>query len=257
MPVITLTTDLGLKDHYVAAVKGYLLAQAIGANIADISHQIPPFNLAEASFILGNCYREFPSGTIHLVSVESNSDNSENFILVKSGEHLFILRDNGLISLVLKDEPELVIKLDLGEQSHSNFPLREIMAPAACRLLKGAKPEELGERWNDFDRKAHLSPIIQRDLVRGTVIYIDNYGNAITNIRLEHIERVRKERRFAMYFSRNDTFTEFNTHYAEVPEGEKLCLFNSTGHLEIAINKGNASGLLGLEAGRTILIEFQ
>lgn len=256
MALLTLTTDLGLRDFYVPAVKGFILTQAPHANIVDISHRVTPFNIAEASFIFRNCYNEFPEGTVHIISVESSSANNGQYLLTKAAGHFFITCDNGLISLVLDEEPEAIYKLPPAHGKSKVFPLRYIMADAASKLLNGKKPGEIGEAFKEMELRTYLRPMMELNFIRGSIIYIDNFGNAITNIRKKHFERHTDKRKVLINFSRTDYFTEISTSYDDVPEGEKVCLINTEGYMEIAINKGSAASLLGLNVGHSIIVEF-
>jgi S-adenosylmethionine hydrolase len=255
-PLITLTTDLGIKDFYVPAVKGYLLNRLPAANIIDITHQVNPFDIAEASFIFRGCYREFPAGTCHLISVDANYDSEDRFILVKSAEQYFLVRDNGFMALVLEDQPaESIIEIPHLPEDLV-FPLRYILAPTAVQLWNGTSPEALGNPLKNFTLKGNIRPAIEEDFIRGSVIYVDNLGNAISNISRESFMDHARGRKFRIYIGRKEYFDSICLHSNEVPEGEKLCLFGPSGYLEFAINKGNASQLLGLYPGHNILIEF-
>lgn len=255
MAVITITSDLGLKDFYVPAVKGYLLRHAPAANIVDITHQIEPFNLSEASFVVRGCYRDFPPGTIHIISVDSDY-NDNKFIIVKTPFCFFIAPDNGIISLIIDgEEVEKIIEIPFNAEDLI-FPLKNIMAPAASRMINGEGIENIGIEIKEFRQKANQRPLLEENIIRGNVVYVDNLGNAITNITSSHLNRYGLNRKFLVYIGRKEYFETISTHYNEVPEGEKVCFFSSTGALEIAINKGNASNLLGLKLGHTVLVEF-
>ena len=257
MPVITLTTDLGNKDFYVPLVKGCILDALPTANIIDITHEIRPFNLAEASYILKGCYAGFPAGTVHIVSVGSDNNFSPEFVAVKTEKYFFIAYDNGLISLVLEHENiKNVVKIPVLSPGQLVFPLKDIMAPAATKLLNGSLLEEIGTPAQNYHQKTHFHPLVEENIIRGNVIYNDNTGNAITNITRAMIETYSKGRKFIVHINRQERIEKISMHYGEVPAGEKLCLYGSGGNLEIAINNGAASGLLGLKLGYSILIEF-
>src|SRR5690606_28164369 len=138
-----------------------------------------------------------------------------------------------------------------------HFPLTDIFAKAACALAKGGKLTDIGDPVEGLESRMLIQPIVNKDSIRGSVIYVDSFQNVITNIDKELFTRVQNNRPFVVYFRRNESIKNLSWHYNEVPEGEKLCLFGITNHLEIAINKGNASGLLGLEAGDAIHVEFE
>ena len=137
-----------------------------------------------------------------------------------------------------------------------HFPLADIFVKAACHLAQGGKLNEIGIPVFEIEKKMNLQPVIEKNLIKGAVIYIDSFQNVITNITKEFFNTVQQNRRFMLSFKRNETINHLSWHYNEVPEGEKLCLFGISDHLEIAINKGNASGLLGLNLGDSVIIDF-
>ena len=255
-PIITLTTDLGYKDYYVPSAKGFLLSKLPTANITDITHQIKPFRIDDASFVLSGCFQDFPGGTIHIISVDTTNNAPPRFLAVKAKGHFFLCPDNGIVSLVVTDEEiEEVVEIPF-ENEDLVFPLKHILAPAAVTIAEWGGITSIGAPVTSFVRKANIRPLIEDTFIRGTVIYIDNLGNAITNIDKESFDRFSRGRNLRISYSRNDFFDKINIHYSEVPEGEKLCLFGSNGLLEIAINKGSCSNLLGIKTDHPILIEF-
>jgi S-adenosyl-L-methionine hydrolase (adenosine-forming) len=256
MPVITLTTDLGLKDHYQAAVKGAIYKLLPEAIIVDISHQVEKYNAGNASFLVKNSFRDFPEGSVHIISVNDEPGGDKPFLAVESLGHYFIGTDTGVFSLILEDAPVKVVKLDSNEEDR-RFPLRKVFTNAASRLIKGEPLESIGETVPGFSQKMELSAYAERDSIRGGIIYIDNYGNAITNIRLNHFQGDNQNRPFIIDFARDYSIDCINNSYGDVPEGEILARFNSAGYLEIAVNKGSAAQLIGLKLRGIIRIDFQ
>jgi S-adenosylmethionine hydrolase len=238
-------------------VKGYLLKELPEANIVDITHQVEPFNIGEAAFVLRNCFCDFPLGTMHLIGVEGESVGENDYILVKAYDQYFFCQDNGLLSLALeKEKIELILSVPFTKEQLV-FPLKNVLAPAAVKLVKEGKPEWLGKPKKEMLRKSFMQPLINEDTIQGTVIYIDEIGNGVTNVRKEVYETAAKGRKPRIFTSRRDSMKQVHHYYDEVPEGEKLCFFGSHGRLEIAINKGNAAALLGLKLNTPILIEFE
>ncbi len=257
LPIITLTTDLGYKDYYVPAAKGVIWNTMPTANIVDITHQIKPFRLDEASFILRGCFHDFPEGTIHIISIDASRGSDTRFIAAKARGHYFLCHNNGIISLVVDDEEiEAVVELAASIEDLI-FPLKKIFAPAAISLAQNGDLNKLGNAMPDYVRKANMRPLIEESIIRGTVIYIDNIGNAIVNIDRSSFERVAKGRKFRISYNRNEFFEKINAHYNEVQEGERVCVFSTNGLLEIAINKGSCTSLLGIKTGHLILVEFE
>jgi S-adenosyl-L-methionine hydrolase (adenosine-forming) len=256
LPIITLTTDLGTKDYYVPSARGYLWSRLPGANITDITHQIKPFRLDDASFVLKGCFEDFPPGTIHIISVDTGHNSGNRFIAAKAKGHYFICADNGIVSLLVEeDEIEKVVELPFID-TDLIFPLKFIFVPAAVHIAEQGSIEGLGNALPSFVRKANMRPLIEESIIRGAVIYVDNLGNAITNIDKQNFDRFSKGRKYRINFSRSDYFEKISIHYNEVPEGEKVCVFGTNGLLELAINKGSCTNLLGIKTGHAILIEF-
>lgn len=256
MPFITLTSDLGERDHYVAAVKGALYSACPEIRIVDISHQINHFDISHAAFVLKNAYHHFPDGSIHLVSVESTDKPNARLLLVKKNRHHFVAYDNGIVSLLFDDGPDEIFHIPQLEGQTGTFPFREIMVDIACKLVNGSTAEELGIPISEYEERQKLQPVLNGNSLRGVILYFDHYGNAMTNISRSLFEETIGDKRFSISFKNNETVRNISLTYNEVPEGEKLCIFNSDGYLEIAINKGQARQLFGLKIGDFIQIEF-
>ena len=259
MPIITLTTDLGIKDFYLAAVKGFILSNLPETKIVDITHQVPSFNITQAAFILGNAFHYFPEGTVHLVSVDNSYQADAKFVAVKAHGHYFIGPDNGIFSLFLQNENiEKIVKINLRIlDDYKHFPIKDILVKSAVHLAKGGSMEFLGRKINHLNVRTIIQPVINKDQIRGSIIYVDSFRNAVTNITRELFEKEVAGRAFTILFKRNETLETIHTQYSDVLEGEKLALFGITGYLEIAINKGEAASLLGLHTGESIIINFK
>jgi len=258
MGIITLTTDLGHKDFYQAALKGSIISLYPTVRLVDISHDIAPFNIQQAAFVLKNAYKYFPKDTVHLIGIDSVFNKDTRYLAVKHKGHYFVGADNGIFSLLFEDVPEKAVELNIMQDlKFLHFPLTDIFAKAATHLAKGGTMEDIGDPVESLVKRVIIQPIIDGNTIRGSVIYIDSFQNVITNINKELFNQIQKNRDFELFFRRNESIKHLSWHYNEVPEGEKLCLFGISNHLEIAINKGNASGLLGLQVGDIIRIEFK
>lgn len=258
MAIITLTTDLGDKDIYQAALKGSILKLLPTVTIVDITHSVAAFNVQQAAFILKNSYYYFPGGSVHLIGIDTVFNEQTRYLAVQYKNHFFIGADNGIFSLMFSDAPDEMVELNIMQDlKFLHFPLADIFVKAAVHMAKGGKLTEIGLPVSSIENKMNLQPVIEKNLIKGVVIYIDSFQNVITNITKEFFNRIQQGRQFTLYFKRNETITHLSWHYNEVPEGEKLCLFGISDHLEIAINKGNASGLLGLNLGDSVIIDFE
>ncbi|HEY4195675.1 MAG TPA: SAM-dependent chlorinase/fluorinase [Mucilaginibacter sp.] len=258
MAIITLTTDLGDKDIYQAALKGSILKLLPGVNIVDITHSVAAFNVQQAAFILKNSFYYFPDATVHLIGIDTVYNTDTKYLAVRYKNHFFVGSDNGIFSLMFNGEPDEIVEINIMQDlKFLHFPLADIFVKAACALANGGKLSDIGLPITNIEKKMNLQPIIEKNVIKGSVIYIDSFQNVITNITKEFFNKVQQGRRFVLYFKRNETINQLSWHYNEVPEGEKLCLFGISDHLEIAINKGNASGLLGLNLGDSVIIDFE
>lgn len=257
MAIITLTTDLGSKDFYQAALKGSILSILPTANIVDITHEVPSFNISYAAFVLKNVYHYFPKGTVHLVGIDSVFSENTKYVGLKHQDHYFVGADNGIFSLLFDSKPEEIVELNIMQDlKYLHFPLVDIFVKAAIHLAKGGKLKEIGLPCESIEERSLLNPVIEKDMIRGSVIYIDTFCNVITNITKELFTKIQRNRDFTLFFRKSETISQLSWHYNEVPEGEKLCLFGISNHLEIAINKGKASGLLGLHLSDIVRIQF-
>ncbi len=254
-PIITLTTDWRKADFYLGTVKGALLSHCPGAEIIDISHQVAPFSVYEAGFILRNAFHYFPKGTIHIVGVNAEIKNPR-YIAAKCDDHFFISADNGLFGLLGEETEIEAVQIDKWQRS-SSFPELDIFTRVAAYLADGNKLEDLGTVTRSFAQVSALRPVFDEFSITGQVIYVDSFKNAITNITSNLFEKLVNQQKFEIRIQRN--IFEINkicTSYADVPPGEVAAIFNSLNLLEIAINGGNAEQLLGLEKNATVRVKF-
>ncbi len=253
MPVVTLTTDFGAQDHYLPMIKGAILSKNDRLNLVDITHQVKPYDIVQAAFIFKNAWKSFPSGTIHIISVNDYAGES-GFVAIRHEGHFFIGPDNGIFSLIFAETPKDIYRLET--PSSTPFPLKDIYATATGHLANGYPFNEIGLPADSMVQRITFQPVISPSQIKGAVIYIDNYENVIVNITEERFEQVGRKRPFSLYFKRNDPITRLCRHYNDVPIGETLCLFNSMGYLEIAVNMGKAASLLGLGVEEGVQIDF-
>ena len=264
MRILTLTSDLGTRDYYLAAVKAAAYRLIPDVQWVDVSNHIAPFNMNMAAFVLGNVWREFPPETIHLIGVDTEWSKDSPFVIVKKEDHFFIGTDNGFFSLLFRDEPADEVRIiRMRGDEDPKFPLQSVFVPTAAHLAKGADLDEISERVEEYRRRPSLQPVVSEGNIRGTVIYVDAYGNVITNIRRTFFQENVGSKSFQILLRRGDNdLKRISTTYSEVPQGDKVAIFNSSGFLELAINRGvkgsggGASELLGLREGDIIRIEI-
>ena len=275
MAIITLTTDFGHKDHFVGAIKGTIYRELPEATIVDISHGIQPFNIPECAYILKNSYKAFPEGTIHIVGVDSEPTEENQHIVVHVDGHYFISANNGVISLIISEiKPEKVVEIDIPNPVHGSFPVLDVFVQVACHLARGGKLDVIGKTFREVKELIEFKPRIVNEgkTIIGSVLYIDNFGNVISNIEKHLFEAYRNGRDFEIN-ARNKRITEIHRRYSDIINfdlekgqrkgpGDLMALFNNAGYLELAIYKsdshtvGSAATLLGLEYRDTIMINF-
>lgn len=276
MAIITLTTDFGLKDHFVGAIKGAIYRDLDEARIVDISHAISPFNIQECAYVLKNSYKAFPEGSIHVVGVDSEPTPENQHIAVLVDHHYFISANNGVISLITSTiKPEKVVEINIPNPLHGTFPTMDVFVQVACHLARGGTLEVIGKPFRDLKELKEFAPRVTNDgkTIIGSVIYIDNYGNVVTNIQKAFFEAFRKARGFELN-ARNKKIGQIHNKYSDIINfeldrtqrkgpGDLLALFNSAGYIELAIYKsdmnsvGGAATLLGLDYRDTIIINFE
>lgn len=258
MGVITLTTDLGYRDFYQAALKGSIITLLPKVRLVDITHEIPSFDIQNAAFVLQNAYHYFPKGTVHIIGIDTVFQKDCRYIAMKFQGHYFVGADNGIFSIILDGaEADELIEIEMMQDLRFlHFPLADVLAKAACHIAKGDDIKLLGSPIDLPLQKVTLQPTIDNNIIKGHVSYIDSFGNVISNISKDLFNQTQNGRDFVLHFKRSETINHMSWHYNEVAEGEKLCLFGISNYLEIAINKGNASKLLGLHPDETIMVKF-
>ena len=275
MSIITLTTDFGHKDYFVSATKAALLQEATDSTVLGISHDISPFNHTEAAYILKNAYHNFPKGSIHIVGVDSELSPENNHIVMAYDGHYFIGANNGIFALLLEEKKyEKLVEINIHNAVLSSFPVLDVFVKVAAHLARNGSMDVIGRSFTDLKELTGVRPVIHesgRQLI-GSVIYIDNFGNVVTNIKKSLFLEVQKTRPFIIY-AQSVKFNAVYNSYTEainfnIPkqnreeDGKKIALWNAAGHLELAIYKsnplkvGSANSLFGLDFRTPITVEF-
>jgi len=259
MHIITLTSDWNENDYYIASIKGKILTICPEARIIDINHRIKPFNTAQAAFVVRNSFHSFPENTIHIIAVNTEPESGGQLLAARKSNHFFLCADNGMLGLLGIPEPDLVIKLKEPDKDQPvSFISMTIFAEAACALASGTPMKELGTSTDQYNKQVPLRATIEDNTITGSVIYIDSYDNAITNISKELFERIGHGNPFRIFVqSKHYRIDKINNRYNETPPGELLAIFNSAGLLEIAIRNGNAASLLKLNTNSSVRVEFK
>ena len=275
MPIVTLTTDFGHKDYSVSVIKGALIQQISNVRIIDISHEISPYNPSETAYILKNAFQSFPKGSIHIIGVESEWTPENSHLVMEFQEHYFISSDNGVLSLIKEDfVATKIVEINIHEKVISAFPVLDVFINVAAHIARNGKLEVIGKSVTKIKELTNIKPVINKDKnqILGSVIYIDNYGNLVTSIKESLFHEVGKSRDFTI-FARNVKFKKIYKSYSQAinfnlpkgkreEDGKKIALFNTAGHLELAVYKSNpltvggAGSLFGLGYRDPVTVQF-
>lgn len=253
MPLVTFTSDFGNADHYVAAVKAAILGKSPAVQIIDLSHNIKPFDIPHLAFTIKSVFREFPSGTIHLIGLNGH-DSADQYLAVKLEEHLFLLPDNGLIGLLSEKPPTTVVVIN--SEKNSLFPTLDLLAPSVLSLLKGDDIESLGELTSEYNRMVSRKVKATRKEIAGHIIHVDQYGNLISNINKVDFDILSRDKRYKIQIGK-ESVENVHLKYQDVEPGEIFFIFNSLGLLEVGINQGKANQLLGMGFDTAVNIHFE
>lgn len=256
MAIVTLLTDSGESDHYVAAIKARIITVNPGIRIEDISHRINPSDIGHAAFVLRAVFRDFPKGTVHLVGVDSTGNRGDLFIALQLEDHFFVGCDNGLFGLISDRPQQQLVELNTINAIDTTFPERDIFAPAAVKLASGVSITSLGKPLASYKKMIDRQVKATKKQITGSVIRVDEAGNLITNIPQEAFNILSKDKTYTVQFG-GEKFRRIHTHYHQAEQGECFIVFNSLGLLEIGIYKGNASELLGLAYDSVVNIIFE
>ena len=275
MPIVTLTTDFGHKDYSVSVIKGALIQQISNVRIIDISHEISPYNPSETAYILKNAFQSFPKGSIHIIGVESEWTPENSHLVMEFQEHYFISSDNGVLSLIKEDFiATKIVEINIHKKVISAFPVLDVFINVAAHIARNGKLEVIGKSITEIKELTNIKPVINKDKnqILGSVIYIDNYGNLVTSIKESLFHEVGKSRGFTI-FARNVKFKKIYKSYSQAinfrlpkekreEDGKKIALFNTAGHLELAVYKSNpltvggAGSLFGLGYRDPVTVQF-
>jgi S-adenosylmethionine hydrolase len=273
--IITLTTDFGEKDHFAGAIKGAIYSELPDVKIVDISHSVSPFSIPEAAYIIQNAYSSFPKGSIHLIGIDSEINQENKHIVIKLDGHYFVCANNGIMSMICSEiAPEKIVEINIHEKIETSFPVLDVFVKVACHVARGGTLEVIGKPIQGIKPIKNIIPFVnaERNQIIGSVVYIDNYGNVVTNIKRKFFEDIQKGRPFEIY-ARNYKFKEIFSKYSDIvnfdieadkrhDEGRGLVVFNSSNYMEIAIYKsncttvGSASSLMGLNMRDTVTVNF-
>ncbi|MEQ8928132.1 MAG: SAM-dependent chlorinase/fluorinase [Fulvivirga sp.] len=254
MAIITFLSDFGESDHYVAAVKAKILSKNPGQTIVDISHQIAPCDIAHGAHVLKSVFRDFPKGTVHLVAINSVGQQGDKYIAVELEGHYFVCTDNGLLGLISEQEATAQIEISTDNQT-STFPSKSYLSQVAASIAAGDALESLGKPIEHFKKMLGRHLKANKSLISGHVVRVDHYGNLITNIDKQTFDILSKQKTYNIKFGRENS-RRIHENVFTVDAGDIFVVFNEIGLLEIGINQGNASELLGLNYDSPVMVNF-
>ena len=275
MSIITLTTDYGNKDYSVSELKAKIYNEISDVRIVDVSHNISPFNLTEAAYIIKSAYRHFPKGSIHIIGIESDLTPENAHIAMKFDDNYFIGADNGIFSMIIGDfKADSVVEINIHKNYNYTITANDVFVKIATHISREGKLEVIGKKIDSIKEIKDIKPVVSNDnnQIIGSVIYIDNYGNVVTNITQNIFDKIAKSRPFTIY-ARNVKFDRIYNTYSDAidysiskdkreEDGKKIALFNNLGYLELSIYKsnpstvGSASTLFGLGYRDQISVHF-
>lgn len=258
MSTITLTSDLGNDSHYAAILKGVILSLYPSATLVDVTHNVSNFDIMQAGYVVKHTYPSFPSGTIHIVAIDPEQSDSPTGIVMQLDEQFFVGPDNGVMSLISDGKEVACVEIQNEGLMKLNYPksfrAARIFAPTAAFLASGGPLSEIGPevsmrelRWG--------APSYTGNCLRGKIIHIDKFGNAITNINKNGFLELKQDRRFEI-FIRNVRLKRIVNTYSDVSKADALAIFGESDCLEIAMREASAAELLGLKVHDMITIEF-
>ena len=263
-PIITLTTDFGLNDHFVGTVKGAILSIAPDAEIVDVCHSVQAFDILDGALALAQAYSYFPTRTVHMVVVDPGVGSARRPIIASSDKYNFVAPDNGVLSLMYAREERLNVRHVTADhyflQPLSNtFHGRDIFAPVAAYLAKGVDQEKFGPEITDFVRfNAPKPKPIDAKTIRGIVLKVDRFGNLVTNITPQDAPALFQTPgpAFKITVGKREV-TSFKTNYADGAPNELFAVLGSMGYLEIAANRAAAAQLAGAGKGAEVSLVFE
>ena len=263
-PLITLTTDFGLNDHFVGTIKGVILDIVPDAEIVDICHAVQAFDVLDGALAIAQSYSYFPNGTVHLVVVDPGVGTERRPILLSTGRHYFVAPDNGVLSLIYSHAERVQVRHIVSDHYYrqplsSTFHARDIFAPVVAYLAKGVEPEKFGEEITDFVRfNAPKPKPVDGQTLRGVVLRVDRFGNIVTNFMPEDIPALFQAPppAFKIRIGKRE-ITEIHTNYAEGAPNEVFGILGSMGYLEISANRAAAAQIIGAGKGSEVIVVLE
>jgi hypothetical protein len=258
-PIITLTTDFGLRDPYVAEMKAVMLSTSLNTTIVDVSHDVEKFDVRMGAYILACAAPYFPKGTIHVAVVDPSVGTERRAIIIETKRFFFVGPDNGVLTLAaeklgIKRVYQITNRKLMLARVSKTFHGRDIFAPVAAHLANGVAPREFGPRVSRIVMPSFAKNIKKGKMVAGEVLYIDDFGNAVTSFGEKELESIRAKEAVCVRFKGNELMLDIRKVYAGVKSQKPFALIGSHGFLEIAMNQASAAERLKATIGDKILL---
>lgn len=245
MQIVTLSSDFGNQQHHIAGIKGHILQQLPSAHIIDLSHQASPYNLQQAAYLVHAGFRHFPEGSFHFLFHHLHASQSTQLLYAYEFGHHFFCPDNGLITMLFHNKAIQLFKLVDFTRTFRFPQIAELYAHATKAMLNGDRTVIEPVDVQQIIIRKPQTAFYQNNILNGQVLYIDHYGNVVVNITQNEFDLYGQGRPFVIHFMRDDEIKTIHESYHDVPVSEKVCVFNTAGYLEIAINQGSAAKLFG------------
>jgi len=256
--IVTLTTDFDVRDSYAGVMRGAVLSVNPRASVVDITHGIPAHNILHASFTLANAIGFFPEGTIHCAVVDPGVGGKRKDIAIRTPRYFFVGPDNGIFSIAVAHEKDLDIR-EVKNPAYirgvvsKTFHGRDIFAPCAGMLSKGASFTDVGPPLKTIEMLSYPEPVVRGGMMTGVVLSVDSFGNMVTNIKKDRFRPFIEKHRYEIYFA-TERFDEVSETYEDKPPGTPLVVIGSAGYLEISMSSGNAADYFMASVGSTISV---
>ena len=247
MSIVTLSTDFHYNDLIVGAMKGQILSLNPELNIVDIFHDFSSQNYAHIAYVCKNAFKHFPENSIHVIMIDLFRRPPTHLLISEYKKQYFITPDNGIITMILNNEIEQVVKFDFKKNTHTTTDITAVVAKIINELSKGKYIRQIGKQIPEIIEMYPMLPAAGSDWIEGQIIFIDNNGNAIVNITRQEFEQYGKGRKYTILFGRNERIVRIASNYSSTSQGNILAWFNSADHLELSMNMGGVAGLFGLQ----------
>lgn len=254
MPIITITTDFGISDPYLAQLKGIIYSSCPNATVVEVSTQIKPYDILQASFFISHIENYYQEGTIHISTVNNKGEKKVPYIIAVKNNQYFIVPDNGTIFILTQDQEEIDIYT---LENDNNLSSKQYLKEAIRMLGLGLHPNQFAIQKKEVRKSMLPAPITHPNFIRGSIIHIDRFQNAILNVSRKLVDKFAKGRKVLVRFSNFQPIYGIKENYYDAPQGELIARYNSHNFVELAINMGRAAQLFGLEKGQLIELVFE